>query len=65
MLSRYQGCTCSAGTRVVHALQVPAYFDEDQRYATITAGKIAGLETIKLIRQVLITSLPAYWISAA
>lgn len=30
--------------------QVPAYFDEDQRFATITAGKIAGLETIKLIR---------------
>lgn len=32
-------------------LQVPAYFDEDQKNATITAGKIAGLQTVRLIRQ--------------
>jgi len=33
------------------ALQVPAYFDEDQKNATITAGNIAGLQTVRLIRQ--------------
>ena len=32
-------------------LQVPAYFDENQKDATITAGKIAGLQTVRLIRQ--------------
>ena len=31
--------------------QVPAYFDEDQKEATKTAGKIAGLQTVRLIRQ--------------
>lgn len=31
-------------------VQVPAYFDEDQREATIQAGRLAGLDTVKLIR---------------
>ncbi|DBA67062.1 TPA: hypothetical protein ACH3X2_001393 [Trebouxia sp. C0005] len=32
-------------------ISVPAYFDEDQKRATITAGKIAGLQTVRLIRE--------------
>ena len=32
--------------------QVPAYFDAAQREATILAGKLAGLQTVRLIRQV-------------
>ena len=31
-------------------ISVPAYFSEAQRDATITAGRIAGLEIVKLIR---------------
>ena len=31
-------------------ISVPAYFSEAQREATITAGRIAGLDTVKLIR---------------
>ena len=31
-------------------ISVPAYFDEAQRDATATAGRIAGLDTVKLIR---------------
>lgn len=31
-------------------ISVPAYFSESQRQATITAGRIAGLETVRLIR---------------
>ena len=33
-------------------ISVPAYFSEAQRDATITAGRIAGLDTVKLIRWV-------------
>ena len=32
-------------------IQVPAYFDEEQKEATMTAGKIAGLQTVRLLRQ--------------
>ena len=32
--------------------QVPAYFDEEQREATIQAGRLAGLDTVKLIRYI-------------
>lgn len=32
-------------------ISVPAYFDDDQKHATITAGKIAGLQTVRLIRE--------------
>ena len=31
-------------------ISVPAYFGEAQRDATVTAGRIAGLDTVKLIR---------------
>jgi len=31
-------------------ISVPAYFSEAQRDATVTAGRIAGLDTVKLIR---------------
>ena len=36
-------------TRAV--IGVPAYFDDDQRAATEAAGRAAGLETVKLIRE--------------
>lgn len=38
---------------VVHqaVITVPAYFDETQRQATITAGKLAGLEVLRLINE--------------
>ncbi|GAB4820667.1 hypothetical protein N2152v2_007713 [Parachlorella kessleri] len=32
-------------------ISVPAYFDDAQREATITAGRIAGLETVRIIRE--------------
>lgn len=31
-------------------MQVPAYFDEEQKACTIAAGQISGLETVRLIR---------------
>ena len=31
-------------------ISVPAYFGESQREATLAAGRIAGLETVRLIR---------------
>lgn len=31
-------------------MQVPAYFDPAQRAATIAAGKLAGLDKVRLIR---------------
>lgn len=37
-------------------ISVPAYFNDSQREATIAAGKIAGLEAVKLIRCV-----PGFW----
>jgi len=40
------------GTRVNKAVvTVPAYFGEEQREATKTAGLIAGIETVKLLRE--------------
>ena len=30
--------------------QVPAYFDEEQREATMQAGRLAGLDTVRLLR---------------
>ncbi|GLI64484.1 hypothetical protein VaNZ11_007759, partial [Volvox africanus] len=32
-------------------IAVPAYFDDRQREATIAAGKLAGLETVRLLRE--------------
>ena len=31
-------------------ISVPAYFTESQREATVAAGRIAGLQTVRLIR---------------
>ena len=33
-----------------YLIQVPAYFNDEQRDATIAAGKIAGLDNVKLIK---------------
>lgn len=32
-------------------ISVPAYFDDPQREATIAAGKLAGLEVVRLLRE--------------
>ena len=39
--------------RVVHnaVITVPAYFNDDQRQATINAGKIAGLEVKRIVNE--------------
>ena len=44
-------CTTQVCLSCSICLQVPAYFDEEQKQATVTAGKIAGLQTVRLIRQ--------------
>lgn len=31
-------------------ISVPAYFNNEQRQATIEAGRLAGLETVRLVR---------------
>ena len=50
-------CTGAEHREAVHACcRVTAYFDENRRDATITAGNIAGLGTIKHIRQPLSSS---------
>ncbi|KAG2495678.1 hypothetical protein HYH03_006278 [Edaphochlamys debaryana] len=41
--------TCGKVTKAVIA--VPAYFDDRQREATVAAGKLAGLETVRLLRE--------------
>jgi len=48
-------------------ISVPAYFSEAQRDATVTAGRIAGLDTVKLIRWGFVMSAPweASWELAA
>ena len=38
------------GRRSGFAAQVPAYFDPEQRETTIAAGRLAGLETVRLVR---------------
>ncbi|KAK9810103.1 hypothetical protein WJX72_004949 [[Myrmecia] bisecta] len=45
-------------------ISVPAYFDDDQRKATLMAGKLAGLETVKLIREPVAAAL-AYGLNTA
>lgn len=39
-------------------ISVPAYFTEPQRQATIEAGKLAGLDTVRLLRSFLPPSFP-------
>jgi molecular chaperone DnaK len=40
------------GTKVTEAvITVPAYFNDDQRQATINAGKIAGLDVKRIVNE--------------
>lgn len=53
-----------SGRRVSKAVvSVPAYFTDAQREATVTAGKIAGLDTIRIIREPVAAAL-AYGLDA-
>jgi molecular chaperone DnaK len=45
-------------------ISVPAYFDDAQREATATAGRIAGLEAVRIIREPVAAAL-AYGLDAA
>lgn len=38
-------------------ISVPAYFGSEQREATVEAGRLAGLQTVKLIRCAVLSSL--------
>ncbi|KAK9916972.1 hypothetical protein WJX75_009357 [Coccomyxa subellipsoidea] len=62
LLSAAEASTGSSIKKAV--ISVPAYFGEDQREATIQAGRLAGLETVKLIREPVAAAL-AYGISTA
>lgn len=44
-------------------ISVPAYFDDEQKEATVNAGRIAGLETLRIIREPVAAAL-AYGITA-
>lgn len=44
-------------------ISVPAYFDDAQKEATITAGMLAGLETVRLLREPVAAAL-AYGLNA-
>ncbi|KAL3139986.1 hypothetical protein ABBQ38_004272 [Trebouxia sp. C0009 RCD-2024] len=53
----------STGSTISKAvISVPAYFDEEQKHATITAGQIAGLQTVRLLREPVAAAL-AYGIN--
>ncbi|KAG2453319.1 hypothetical protein HYH02_001543 [Chlamydomonas schloesseri] len=41
----------SRGRVTKAVIAVPAYFDDRQREATVAAGKLAGLETVRLLRE--------------
>eukprot|EP00775_Hariotina_reticulata_P011055 gene11055-11210_t len=45
-------------------ITVPAYFNDEQREATVAAGKLAGLETVRLIREPVAAAL-AYGLDLA
>lgn len=45
-----QTCILQSLSGLWALLQVPAYFDPMQREATIAAGKLAGLDKVRLIR---------------
>ncbi|MEW5299539.1 MAG: hypothetical protein WDW36_002546 [Sanguina aurantia] len=49
LLADARGYTRATITKAV--ISVPAYFNEQQRDATVTAGRIAGLETVRIIRE--------------
>lgn len=44
-------------------ISVPAYFDDEQKEATVNAGRLAGLDTVRIIREPVAAAL-AYGISA-
>jgi molecular chaperone DnaK len=44
-------------------ISVPAYFTDSQREATVTAGRIAGLDTVRIIREPVAAAL-AYGLDA-
>lgn len=49
------------GSKVTEAvITVPAYFNDDQRQATINAGKIAGLEVKRIVNEPTAAAL-SYW----
>lgn len=49
------------GTKVTEAvITVPAYFNDDQRQATINAGKIAGLDVKRIVNEPTAAAL-SYW----
>ena len=53
-----------SGRKVKKAvISVPAYFNDEQKEATITAGLIAGLDTVRIIREPVAAAL-AYGINA-
>eukprot|EP00798_Chlamydomonas_sp_ICE-L_P030049 gene30049-35020_t len=49
LLSDAEAYTGSPVTKAV--ISVPAYFDEQQKEATMAAGKLAGLETVRILRE--------------
>jgi heat shock protein 1/8 len=52
------------GRRAARAvISVPAYFDDAARAATVTAGRLAGLDTVRLVREPVAAAL-AYGLSA-
>lgn len=52
-----------SGRKVSKAvISVPAYFDDEQREATATAGRLAGLDTVRIIREPVAAAL-AYGLS--
>jgi len=55
LLQNVEDATGCSPTKAV--ISVPAYFDEEQKSATIVAGQIAGLETVRLIREPIAAAL--------
>lgn len=49
------GCLCLQVTKAV--ITVPAYFNDSQRQATKDAGRIAGLEVLRIINEPTAASL--------
>jgi len=55
LVSNAEAATGTAVTKAV--ISVPAYFDEEQKAATEAAGQIAGLQTVRLIREPIAAAL--------
>ncbi len=63
LLSSAQACLGAPVEKAV--ISVPAYFGIEQREATVEAGRLAGLQTVKLIRCAVLSSLRSPYISHA